>query len=62
MLLPASGRQEKDNLWIHHFASRENSIFWRITLKEIIIMNEYRSVIEVEQSLKQWQSFHNQGL
>lgn len=34
----------------------------RITLKEIIIVSESRSVIEVEQSLKQSQSRHNQGL
>lgn len=34
----------------------------RITLKEIIIVSESKSVIEVEQSLKQSQSRHNQGL
>lgn len=65
MLLPASGR-EKDNLWTHRFAGRENTVFFfphkRITLKGIIIMNEYRSMIEVEQSLKQSQSCYNQGL
>lgn len=34
----------------------------RGTLKEIIIMNECRIMIEVEQSLKQSQSRYNQGL
>ena len=70
MLLPASGREKKkDNLWTRHFAGRENSDFLfffffqqRITLKEIIIMNECRSMIEVEQSLKQSRSRYNQGL
>ena len=58
MLLPASG-QEKIiygliTLWV------VKTVFFffkqRITLKEIVIMNEYRSMIEVEQSLKQSQS------
>lgn len=68
--LPLDGKK-KDNLWTHHFAGRENSDFLfsflfffqqRITLKEIIIMNKCRSMIEVEQSLKQSQSRYNQGL
>lgn len=68
MLLPASGC-ETHNLWTHHFAGNENSALFfffffkqRGTLKEIIIMNECRIMIEVEQSLKQSQSRYNQGL
>lgn len=31
MLLPASGR-ERDNLWTHHFAESENSVFFFFSL------------------------------
>lgn len=54
VLLPDSG-QEKDNLWTHHFVGCENAILFfkqRAALNKIIITNESRSMIEVEQSLK----------
>lgn len=56
--LPLARKKKRDNLWIHHFVGLKQ----RITLKEIIITNEYGSMIEVEQSLKQSQSWYNQGL